>query len=69
MPNHRKPTPRYDSIGEREDFQLHLFAVIVITLIAATLISCIVSDVYTARSFDAIIAQTSAQLSTQLRHG
>lgn len=63
MPHHRKPTPRYDSIGKREDFQLHLFFVIVITLVVATLISCIVSDVYTSRAFDAIIAQTSAQLS------
>lgn len=56
----RKPTPRYDSLEQREAFQMQVFAFAVFVILAATVATCVVHDVRMTRAVDAIIAQTSA---------
>lgn len=60
MTHHRKPTPRYDSLEQRERFQMQVFACIVFAILAATVATCIVHDVHMCRAVDAIVQQTRA---------
>lgn len=59
MTHNRKPTPRYDSIGEREDFQLMLFAFVMFAILAISVATCIVHDIRTMQAIDAILARTA----------
>ena len=57
---YRRPTPRYDSIQSRAEFQAQVFAFVVFAILAATVVTCIVHDVHTMRAVDAIVERTSA---------